>query len=204
MTWAYTDCILTSSFNTLTVKDMISLSALEPNQKGLVHLYTGNGKGKTTAAVGLAVRALGSGMRVLFCQFLKGRDTGELAPLEQLGASVLRAKSGCKFLSQMNKQERAALACGHCDCLQAAAAQIYDGAFDLLVLDEVVDAVNAGLVDENALLTLLRERPGYVEVVLTGRNPSPALCEAADYHTDFVCRRHPYEKGIAARRGIEF
>lgn len=180
------------------------MSTLEPRDTGLVHLYTGDGKGKTTAAIGLAVRVLGSGRHVLFCQFLKGRDTCELKPLATLGAGIRRAKCGTKFMHQMTEDERAQLALDHCSCFDAAVEEILSGQVDLAVLDEVVDAVGCGLLGLEQLLRLLQSRPAHVELVLTGRNPPPALQEAADYHTDFVCRKHPYQRGVCARRGIEY
>lgn len=185
---------------------MIGLSNLEQNQsqKGLVHLYVGDGKGKTTAAAGIAVRFLGTGGAVLFCQFLKGRPTGELALLERMGARLLRAKTGEKFVFQMNGDERAELRNTHRECLAEAARIAAEGSVGLLVLDEVVDAVNCGAVELSQLLDLLKNRHPSVEVVMTGRNPDPAIAAAADYHTDFVCVAHPYKQGVAARRGVEY
>lgn len=186
--------------------NMNGLSQLEPKQGtvGLVHLYVGNGKGKTTAAVGLAARCVGRGRKVLFCQFLKGRPTGEIEPLERLGVEVRRAKCWHKFFSRMNEAERAELRASHGDCLAGAGEAAASAAYDLVVLDEAVDAVNCGALEPEALLRLLRERSPSVEVVLTGRNPLPALVEAADYHTEFLCRKHPYEKGVASRPGVEY
>lgn len=171
---------------------------------GLVHLYTGGGKGKTTAAVGLAVRALGAGKRVLFCQFLKGGDTAELEPLSRLGARILRAKHGVKFTFQMTPEELADARARHESCLADVQAALAGGETDVLILDEAVDAVNAGLIDGEALARTLSGRPAAVEAVLTGRNPDARLVALADYHTEFVCRAHPYQKGIPARRGIEY
>lgn len=177
---------------------------LESADRGLVHLYVGGGKGKTTAAAGLAMRYLGGGGSVLFCQFLKGRSSGELAPLERLGAEVRRADSNTKFFFQLDEAEKAASRAAHGRCLEDAAADAAAGRFGLIVLDEVVDAVNCGAVEQEALLALLEKRAPGVEVVLTGRNPSPAITAAADYHTEFVCRAHPYQKGVASRPGIEY
>jgi cob(I)alamin adenosyltransferase len=182
---------------------MIALSGLE--QKGCVHLYVGDGKGKTTAAAGLAARFLGGDLGgVLFCQFLKGRPSGEVESLRRLGAEVRRPKSGGKFYSAMDEGERAALRASHAACLDDAAEAAREGGVGLLVLDEVVDAVNLGVIPEGALLSLLANRHPSVEIVLTGRNPSPAIIDAADYHTEFACRCHPYQKGLAARAGIEY
>ena len=177
---------------------------MQQETKGYVHLYVGDGKGKTTAAVGLAVRALGQGKRVLFCQFLKGRETGEVGPLRQLGAQVLRAKHGAKFTFQMSPQELEEARAQHRLCLSEAAGLIRAGGLDLVVLDEVVDAVNARLIAPEELSSLIQSRPPHLEVVLSGRNPHPDIVVLSDYHTEFVCRAHPYQKGVAAREGVEF
>lgn len=177
---------------------------MRQKEKGYVHLYVGDGKGKTTAAVGLAVRALGQGKRVLFCQFLKGRETGEVGPLRQLGAQVLRAKHGAKFTFQMSPGELEEARALHRLCLSEAAGLIQAGGLDLVVLDEVVDAVNAQLIDLAELASLIQSRPPQTEIVLSGRNPHPDIVSLSDYHTEFVCRAHPYQKGVAAREGVEF
>lgn len=171
---------------------------------GLIHLYVGDGKGKTTSAAGLAVRALGAGETVLFCQFLKGRATSEIASLEKLGAVIRRAKTSEKFFFQMDDREKAETTAAHGACLAETAKDAVSGAYRLIVLDEAVDAVNCGAVELSALLDLLRNRAPGVEIVLSGRNPAPEIVEAADYFTEFVCRKHPYQKGIAAREGIEY
>lgn len=184
---------------------MSGLSEIERGKTGagMVHLYTGDGKGKTTAAAGLAVRALGAGRDVIFCQFLKGRHTCELDGLEKLGAKIIRAECGAKFIFEMNESEREELKRNHIICFDKIFLRAMD--FDgVLVLDEVVGAVNAGLIEEKRLLGLINGRSSGLELVLTGRDPSDALIGAADYHTDFVMRKHPYNDGIPARRGIEY
>lgn len=171
-------------------------------ENGLVHLYVGDGKGKTTAAAGLALRALGQGKKVLFGQFLKGRPTGEIAPLEQLGATVLRAKTGEKFVFQLDEAERKETLLSHTQTL----ARIRELAprFDLVVLDEVVDAMGCGMIPPQRLLEFVKAKPEGTELVLTGRNPPEELVTLCDYHTNFVCVAHPYQKGVAARRGVEY
>ena len=171
--------------------------------KGLMHLYCGDGKGKTTAAAGLALRALGSGRSVVFVQFLKSGDSAELKPLENSGAVILSGDPGgrpAKFSRNMNESERAEAAAVHNAYLRRAG----ELSPDLLVLDEACAALNAGLVDESLLREIVLKRPGTQEIVLTGRKPAPWMEAAADYITEMVCRRHPYERGVAAREGIEF
>ncbi len=172
--------------------------------KGLVHLYVGDGKGKTTAAMGLAVRAVGSGKRVWICQFLKGRDTGEVASLEKLGIPILRVKSCDKFTFQMTPQEFAMAQCLHMELLKQAYGLAKSGNLDLIILDELVDAVNAQIVPLEDVVALITQRDPRVELVLSGRNPPEALCQLADYHTLFQCVRHPYQQGVPAREGVEF
>lgn len=168
--------------------------------KGLVHLYCGDGKGKTTAAMGLALRALGQGMRVVVVQFLKNGTSGELEPLKKLGAAVYSGQPGAKFTFQMNAEEKAQAAKEN----NARLAEALQQPCDLLILDEICAARNSGMVDEALAKQAVLERPQHREVVLTGRNPEAWMVEAADYITEMQPRRHPYEQGIPARKGIEF
>ena len=170
---------------------------------GLIHIYCGEGKGKTTAAVGLSVRASGCGKRVVFAQFLKSRKSGERTSLALLPGVTLTEVPECvKFTFRMTEQEKLAAA-ELCGKQLEEAFRLAQGA-DLLVLDEAVGAVAKGLLEERTLLEYLRNKPKNLEVVLTGRNPSEELCEAADYISEIRKIKHPYDKGIPARRGIEF
>lgn len=168
--------------------------------KGLVHLYCGDGKGKTTAAMGLALRALGQGMQVVVVQFLKNGTSGELEPLKKLGAAVYSGRPGAKFTFQMNAEEKAQATKEN----NARLAEALQQPCDLLILDEICAARNSGMVDEALAKQAVLERPQHREVVLTGRNPEAWMVEAADYITEMQPRRHPYEQGIPARKGIEF
>ena len=171
---------------------------------GLLHLYIGDGKGKTTAAIGMAVRMAGCGKKVFFSQFLKGRPTGELASFETMGITLRRTADVKKFLPDMNEQEREQCAAQCRDCFAAAWEAMASGKYALVVLDEVLDAVNCGMIARDALAAALRGRHPETEVVLTGRNPGEELMELADYVSEIVCRKHPYQRGIPARRGIEY
>ena len=168
--------------------------------KGLVHLYYGTGKGKTTAAMGLALRALGNGMRVVVVQFLKNGTSGELEPLRTLGATVLSGQPGAKFTFQMNDEEKAQAAQEHNERLEEALTL----PCELLILDEICAARQSGMLDEALARRAVLERPQGREVVLTGRVPEPWMLDAADYITEMQAQRHPYVHGITARRGIEF
>lgn len=167
---------------------------------GLIHLYHGDGKGKTTAAMGLAVRALGCGRRVVIVQFLKGGTTGELEPLQTLGATFYRGKAGQKFVFQMNEEEKAATRSLQTENLRRALAE----PADLLILDEACAAWNLNMVDRELLQNAVLHKPAEQELAMTGRDPASWMLDAADYITEMCCRRHPYEKGIPARKGVEF
>ena len=167
---------------------------------GLLHLYYGDGKGKTTAAMGLALRAMGSGKRVVILQFLKGGKSGEVPLLEQLGAKVYRGKAGQKFVFQMNEAEKEATRQLQNANLTAAMA---DPA-DLLILDEAGSAWELDMVDKALLQKAVLERPAEQECVLTAHAAPQWMLDAADYSTEMKCRRHPYQRGISARQGIEY
>lgn len=169
-------------------------------ENGLVHLYWGDGKGKTTAAMGLALRALESGRSVSIVQFLKGTESGEITQLIRLGASVRRGCAGGKFVFQMNEAEKAETRVQQTENLRAAMAEKPG----LLILDEACAAWELGMVDRTLLRYAVERKPAAQEVVLTGRSPAEWMQRVADYSTEMRCVRHPYEKGVAARRGIEF
>ena len=155
-------------------------------QMGLLHLYYGDGKGKTTAAMGLALRALGSGKKVVVVQFLKGGKSGEIPLLEQLGATVYRGKAGQKFVFQMNDAEK------------AATRDLQDRNLTVAMAQE------ADMVDKDLLRRAVLQRPAGQECVLTAHAAPQWMLDAADYVTEMKCIRHPYQKGIAARKGVEY
>ena len=171
---------------------------------GLIHIYCGDGKGKTTAAVGLAVRCAGRGNKVLLVQFLKSRDSGELYSLAKLpDVEVMRGKESKKFTFQMNEEEKHALLIEHNKMFEQVLAKIKNGGYSLLILDEVIGALNAKVFEMPKLIEFLRHKPENLEVVLTGRNPAPELVEIADYVTEMRKVKHPMDRGIMAREGIE-
>ena len=171
---------------------------------GLIHIYWGEGKGKTSAALGLALRVAGAGMRVLFVQFLKDGSSSEISMLERLGIETACCHDIRKFVFQMTEAERLQAGEEYSRLLTAAISRYREADMGLLVLDEVIPACNLGLVSETALADFLRSKPRELEVALTGREPSPALLELADYATEMKKLRHPYDRGIQARKGIEF
>ena len=176
------------------------------NQKlGLIHLYTGEGKGKTTAALGLALRAAGQNVPVVILQFLKGRPTGDLASLERIPQiTLLRGEEGLGFASAMTPEQRERCKSRHNEMLRLGLAAAREGRCGLLILDEVTGALNHRLLEEAPLRAYLQNPAPGVELVLTGRNPPDWLLDRADYVTEMKKLRHPYDRGITAREGVEF
>lgn len=169
-------------------------------EQGLTHLYWGDGKGKTTAAMGLALRALGSGKRVVIVQFLKGRATGEVPMLELLGAVIYRGKGVSKFVSEMDAGEKAEARQLQTEHLR----QAIDQNAEFLILDEACAAWQQDMVDRELLRQAVLKKPEGQELVLTGRVPADWMLAAADYSTEMRCCVHPYERGVQARKGVEF
>ena len=174
-------------------------------EQGLIHVYCGEGKGKTTAATGLALRAAGCGLKVIFAQFMKGNDSGEVSVMERIeGIRIMRSTKNYGFFHRMNETDKQEIQKQHNEMLQEIIEQVKLGACDLLVMDELTYPYAYGLIDKEKVAELLHEKPAGMELVITGRNPDEFFTEAADYITEMKCIRHPYEKGIAARRGIEY
>ncbi|MBC2888995.1 cob(I)yrinic acid a,c-diamide adenosyltransferase [Gordonibacter massiliensis (ex Traore et al. 2017)] len=170
--------------------------------EGKVQVYTGNGKGKTTAAVGLAVRAAGAGLRVYFGQFMKNNETGELAALRALGNRVVVEQygTGGEIAAPDPQADARATQAG----LKRAREALLGGRYDVVVLDEANVADALGYLDAGALLELVRERPRDVELVLTGRGAGGDIRAAADLVTEMREVKHYFRDGVPARRGIEF
>lgn len=173
-------------------------------EQPMVHIYCGDGKGKTTAAAGLAVRAAGAGLRVLFMQFLKGNTSSEIPVLRSIpGIEVLKPEKQYGFTFQMDSEDKQDISVCHNAILRTALDRLAQDSEDVLIFDEVISAWNYGLLDQDLLREIL-ERPRTAEIVLTGRDPDCYLLEKADYVTEMRMLRHPYEKGITARKGIEW
>ncbi|MEG0641487.1 MAG: cob(I)yrinic acid a,c-diamide adenosyltransferase [Clostridium sp.] len=171
---------------------------------GLIHIYTGDGKGKTTASIGLIIRALGSGMRVILVQFLKNSPTSEIKILESLNnIIILRGKGKCGFSFSMTQEQREESLKVHNENLIKALKLVDENKCDMLVLDEVIGAYNHNLLDKNMLIDFLDNKKDSLEVVLTGRNPDEILIDRAHYISEIVKVRHPFDNGVKARVGIE-
>jgi len=177
--------------------------SLEPSARGLVQVFTGDGKGKTTAALGTVIRALGQGRRVYIVFFMKGDyPYGERRTLAQLPHVDLASFGSLDFVDPANirpqdrEQARQALA--------AAREAVLSDNYDLAVLDEVNVAVAFGLIPLDEVIRLIRDKPPRVELILTGRKAAPELVRLADLVTECLKIKHPYDKGIESRKGIEY
>lgn len=174
-------------------------------RRGLLLVNTGPGKGKTTAALGTALRALGSGMRVLVLQFLKGSwDYGELHVAEGFDGRFAIRQLGRGFVkvggAETDPEDLRLVAEGWAEAVRA----IDSAEWDLIVLDEILYAIGYGMLEAEAVAAVLRDRPPLLHVILTGRNAHPLLVELADTVTEMREVKHAYQRGILAQRGIEF
>ena len=171
----------------------------------LTHLYFGNGKGKTTASMGLALRALGNGWRVVVVQFLKSHPSGEVIGLENLGAKVIRSSETMKFVFKMTEEEKQAARAVQQRMLEQACQLVEEGQVDLLVLDEAGSLCQLDMLEDmGRLRRLVEQKPAGLELVITAHEPVQWLVDAADYCTEMRCHRHPFDRGIPGRRGVEF
>ncbi len=175
------------------------------SRRGLILINTGPGKGKTTAAMGTALRAVGNGMRVLMLQFLKGSwHYGELDAVKAFGSNFILKQMGRGFV----KVGGAETDPEDIRLVEAAWAEargaIYSGKWDMVVLDEINYAISYGMLDPAVVAEALRGRPEMVHVILTGRNAHPLLVELADTVTEMREVKHAYQKGTLAQRGIEY
>lgn len=174
------------------------------NKLGLIHIYCGNGKGKTTAAMGLALRCAGHGETVVIAQFLKDGTSGESRMLAKLdNVTLLAANPVGKFSKAMNEEERAESEQAMERMFRAATAFAVKNHARMLVLDEVCAAITTGMLEEWDVLDFLDNKPEDLEVVMTGRQPTLRMQERADYISEICKRRHPFDRGIRAREGIE-
>ncbi|MBQ3841768.1 MAG: cob(I)yrinic acid a,c-diamide adenosyltransferase [Ruminiclostridium sp.] len=167
----------------------------------MLQIYCGEGKGKTTASLGLALRMAGAGMKVAFVQFMKGGDTAELASLSLIdNIDVMRCDRNYGFYSTLSDSDKAKLSACHNDLLDRA----FGGTHDAVILDELNFAYGHGLMDCEKAKSLILGRKNDIEIVITGRSPADVFVDAADYISEIKCIRHPYKNGVTARKGIEY
>lgn len=178
-------------------------------KSGCIHIYTGDGKGKTTAALGLALRASGAGLHVAIYQFFKGgvAESGEIAACGALGKEielVVFEQLHPFFEDNLTDKKLKDLKDSVAEGLERARKKMLSGKVDMVILDEILNGVSANLIDEEMLLSLLGDKPQKLELILTGRGASPRLIKKADYVTEMKMISHPYYKGAGPRRGIEY
>lgn len=177
-----------------------------PENKGLLIVYTGPGKGKTTCAMGTAFRAVGQGLRVLMVQFIKGSwHYGELDAAKMLGDEKFEIRPmGRGFVKIGGAETDPADIRMAEECWETGREAIYSGKYDLVVLDEINYVISYKMLDAQKIVDALKARPEHIHVICTGRNAHPLLVEAADLVTEMREVKHPYTKGILAQRGIDY
>ena len=174
-------------------------------EKAYLQVYTGDGKGKTTAALGLGLRAVGSGLKVIMYQFLKGVHSGELNSVPSLGDrfSIVRLGKREKFFWHLDDKEKEALKNELQSELEQVRAALSESACDIIILDEIFGALHANLLTLEDLMGLIDSRPPGMEMILTGRGAPAAVIKKADLVTEMLCIKHYFSNGVPARNGIE-
>ncbi len=185
------------------MKHDLEVGSVPALEQGLVQVYTGDGKGKTTAALGLILRATGWGLRSLLLQFMKRQPSGEHQALRLLAPHATYEQFGRAGFLHKGEITPEDIALAHKGLARAQEA-VTGGVYDLVVLDEVNTAVDFGLLSEQQVLALIEAKLPQVELILTGRGATPALLARADLVTRMVEEKHPYQKGVGARWGIDF
>lgn len=176
--------------------------SLFPKRNPLVLLYTGDGKGKTSSALGVTMRAWGRGWKICWLQFIKSKTAnyGETRAARRMGIEMIPLGDGFTWLSKdINKDIALAR-----ECWALAREKIESAAYDLVVLDEITYPITYGWLQADEVIATLRERPDDMHVIMTGRNAAPELVEFADLVSEMAEVKHPYQQGIKAQRGIDF
>jgi len=171
-------------------------------KRGFIHIYCGDGKGKTTAAMGLCVRAAGNGLKILLFQFLKANTSGELKIISGIpNITILKGPDKMKFTIDMTPAEKAQLKKYNNEIFETIKKMAAE--YDVLFLDEIIYAVSGGFFPEEKLIDFLKHKPDALEVIMTGQNPGQKLIDIADYVSEIKKIKHPYDTGAKARTGIE-
>lgn len=175
------------------------------SEKGLIHIYYGDGKGKTTAGIGLCVRASGQGKKVLVFQFLKDGMSGECTIFNEMPkVVVMEGLPEAKFTFDMTEEELKSVSEFYTNKFQELCFKAAEGDYDVIFLDEILHVIRKKLLDEALVLDFIKNKPEKLEVIMTGYDPSDAMLEMADYVTRMVKEKHPFDKGVPARAGIEY
>ena len=174
-------------------------------EKGLVHIYYGYGKGKSTAAAGLAIRAAAKGLKVLYSTFLKDNTSGEIIALKEINnITVYDKESTNGFIFKYDDEKKKEILSTQKEKFLKLCKIISADDYDVVILDEVIDAVELSCFHYNELANFIKNKPQKLEIVITGHNFIEGLNELADYITEFKCEKHPFNNGVSARNGIEY
>lgn len=174
-------------------------------KQGLIEVLTGDGKGKTTASVGLAIRAAGANLRVVFAQFLKDDTSSELCMLRPVsGIEVISCEKLFGFIKYMDEKTLVAAKEYYRAYFDKVTSFALENKVDVLILDEFMGAYNFDMIDKEKALAFVKQKPEYMELVLTGRDVPDEIAELSDYISEIYNVKHPYDRGIHARRGIEY
>jgi cob(I)alamin adenosyltransferase len=171
-------------------------------KKGYIHIYTGPGKGKTTAALGLGIRAAGAGMKVHMVQFMKGRRYSEIDTIEKIENFTITQHGRDEFVSK-DKPEQVDIDLAQ-EGFKYSKKIVNNGKYDLIILDEINVAVDYNLISLKDITKLIEEKPENLELILTGRYAHPEIVRYADLVTEMLEIKHPYQQGVEARKGIDF
>ena len=171
-------------------------------KKGFIHVYTGNGKGKTTAAIGLGIRATGEGLKVIMIQFMKGRRYSEIDTLQHIKNFTIVQFGRDEFVSK-EKPDQIDIDLAQKGLLYAKDV-VQKGQYDLVILDEINVAVDFHLISLEDLINLIDKKPETIELVLTGRYASPEIIKHADIVSEILEIKHPYQTGVQSRKGIDW
>lgn len=173
--------------------------------KGLIHIYCGDGKGKTTAATGLAIRGAGYLMKVIFVQFMKDGSSNELKILNDIdNIDVMVCKKHLGFSWNMDEEKKQIAKEEYTKLFDEAVAEAVNKEADMIIFDEIMSAISCKFVSEEKVLNFLNEKPEKLEVIMTGRNPSKELVDKADYVSEVKKIKHPFDNGVSSRIGIEY
>ncbi|MDD7794017.1 cob(I)yrinic acid a,c-diamide adenosyltransferase [Clostridium sp. 'White wine YQ'] len=175
-------------------------------ENGMIQIYTGNGKGKSTAAIGQGIRAAGNGLNVIMIQFLKSNETGELKILGNLveNFKLIRMESRKDFVWNLNKEQIEELKIEINNEYNYALELLKNNECDVLILDEIFGVLKNGFLNESDIINLFENKRNETEIILTGRNAPQSIIERADLVTEMVEVKHYFSKGVSARKGIEF
>ena len=175
------------------------------SELGFIHIYTGNGKGKTTSAVGLGIRALGHGLKVCYAYFHKRPEKygyTEIKQLEKLGAKIFGFAKGHPFCNKELKVETLQKECS--EAIEILTSEVFAANYNLLIMDEILIAVRDGYLPEEKLIKFIKDKPKHLELVMTGRGATKNIIKLADYVSNITKVKHPFDNNIKSRKGIEY